>query len=193
MSNFTQQTYKGIEDCKVSNLWKQCIFYFWVFFLVLGLLYSCAFDIFSTLTCFLWILIIMIIISCQSNLTKGHIAVVNGRFNDIRHVAPICTHLNHISLGLPEQVWRLWQTDRQTDRQTDHATRFVTTGRIYGRITAMRPNNNNGKMTVATVIIYGHVLALSLSFSNRGTRVCVSVCLSVCPRLYAHTTARTRM
>jgi len=33
------------------------------------------------------------------------------------------------------------QTDRQIDRPTDHATRSVTTGRIYVRSTAMRPNN----------------------------------------------------
>jgi len=32
-------------------------------------------------------------------------------------------------------------TDRLTDRPTDHATRSVTTGRIYIRSTAMRPNN----------------------------------------------------
>ena len=33
------------------------------------------------------------------------------------------------------------QTDRQTDRPTDHTTRSVTTGRVYVRSTAMRPNN----------------------------------------------------
>jgi len=31
---------------------------------------------------------------------------------------------------------------RPIDRRTDHATRSVTIGRIYVRITAMRPNNN---------------------------------------------------
>ena len=37
-----------------------------------------------------------------------------------------------------------------TDRPTDHATRSVTTGRIYVRSTAMRPNdiNNNNNKTV---------------------------------------------
>jgi len=32
------------------------------------------------------------------------------------------------------------QTDRPTDKQTDHAARSLTTGRIYVRSTAMRPN-----------------------------------------------------
>jgi len=35
------------------------------------------------------------------------------------------------------------QTDTETDRQTGHATAFVTTGSIYARSNATRPNNNN--------------------------------------------------
>ena len=38
-------------------------------------------------------------------------------------------------------------TDRPTDIQTDHATPSVTTGHIYVRSTAMRPNNNNNTCT----------------------------------------------
>jgi len=40
--------------------------------------------------------------------------------------------------------------DRSTDRPTDHhATRFVSTGRIYVRSTAMRPNN----ATTTTILL----------------------------------------
>jgi len=40
----------------------------------------------------------------------------------------------------------------QTDRQTDHATRSVTIGRIYVRITAIRPNNTNNSMFGVNVL-----------------------------------------
>jgi len=36
----------------------------------------------------------------QSNLKKGRIAAAHGRFNRIRQVVPMCTHLTHASLDL---------------------------------------------------------------------------------------------
>ena len=50
-------------------------------------------------------MILMIIItSGQSNLTKGCIANAHGQFSGIRQVAPVCTHLIHASLGPLESI-----------------------------------------------------------------------------------------
>ena len=59
-------------------------------------------------------------------------------------------------------------TDRQTDRPTDHATQSVTTGRIYVRSTAIRPNSNK----LITVVIAYLVL---LSYYNQNTAVMYDV------------------
>jgi len=92
-------------------------------------------------------------------LTTGRIAAIYGRFNGIRHVAPVCTavhrHLIHAFLSPPESESQTPSgsfqpffagltavTDRQTYRPTDHTIRSVAIGRIYVRSTTMRPNNN---------------------------------------------------
>jgi len=46
--------------------------------------------------------------------------------------------------------------NRQTDRQTDHATWSVTTGRIYVRSTAMRPNNKTLPKSLTSSPFFGH-------------------------------------
>jgi len=74
-------------------------------------------------------------------LTKGRIATVDGRFNGIRQVAPVCIslHLIHPSVGPPEST---------TQRHLDRFSHFCT---AHFRVSSGMP---------------GHIIPLNIASSH---------------------------
>jgi len=72
---------------------------------------------------------LLIITSGQSNLTEGRIAIADGRFNRIRHVAPMCppvrAHWRHLA-NTSKLVLPSAHPSPQPKRQIDRFSHFCT-------------------------------------------------------------------